>query len=1024
MADPFGSERLRSAVLTAWRDSPTRLREDAATEADLVRSGYRDRLLTELAQNAADAAAEAGVPGRVSVRLDGRTLRIANTGAPLDIEGVHSLTALRVSGKVDPDVSVGRFGVGFTAVLSVSEDIELRSTTGSLSFSRERTRAALRDNGIRMPGETAPGTGDVEPGFLPPVLRLTWPLSDPPAPGADTEVVLRLRDEVDERALVESMRAEAVDLLLELPALHSIRIGDDEIASAVTDLDNGLQELRITVDGRAPRIWWQFRTARARWLVPVRQGRPVAADDDVLRAPTRSDEDLSLPALLVADIPMQPDRRRLLPGARIAELAAGYADFARALPRLDRLVLVPTPGFARGEADALLREAVIAELRANAWLPVVATTPRPTAPAFDWDPLDSPAVEPAVEPATLEPAAVEPAAVEPQPTTPGVVSASRRETSNGYGFGPDTQPPTASHPEAFDDGTARDFTAIPTRASVLTGLSRELAALLDDMVGPLVIPELSRPAHTEALAVLDVHRLGLARLAELSGGLERPPDWWRGLYDALEPFVADPLAAEELGALAVPLADGRVVTGPRTVVLGDRLDVAIPLHWARLVHPEAAHPLLARLGARSATPEDLLNDPGLHAELEDHPDDPEIADAILLLAARAEARLLPSWLGLLELPDTDGDLRPADELLLPGAPLYPLLPDDTPLGTLAEEIVDRYGAQALRAIGVGWDFAVVVESDPTGPDHDLDDEESWWATLTTDPREFAAVRDLDLVDEVAWPDALLELVSQPQTRRLVADPDGYTAWWLRRHARIHGTRLGLYRHPADTEFTGLLPEFTFDGFTQADLDGLRAVFVDPAAMTTDLAEALLDALADPSKTPAPDVVAHAHRLLAAAVADDRLDLSDLDLPERVRVLSGEAADPGDVMVLDLPWFGLVVPSRRLVLGGADGAPALARLLDLPLVSESVTAEVVGAGRRTSWSAEPLGVVLRQLFTLPPQDGELVVHDDLTVRLSGAVTATISVPWWREGATTHLSVPRAVSSASSASSADENPYAVE
>ncbi|WP_198654269.1 sacsin N-terminal ATP-binding-like domain-containing protein [Nocardia aurea] len=1023
MADPFGSERLRSAVLTAWRDSPTRLREDAATEADLVRSGYRDRLLTELAQNAADAAAEAGVPGRVSVRLDGRTLRIANTGAPLDIEGVHSLTALRVSGKVDPDVSVGRFGVGFTAVLSVSDDIELRSTTGSLSFSRERTRAALRDNGIRMPGETAPGTGDVEPGFLPPVLRLTWPLSDPPAPGADTEVVLRLRDEVDERALVESMRAEAVDLLLELPALHSIRIGDDEITSAVTDLDNGLQELRITVDGRAPRIWWQFRTARARWLVPVRQGRPVAADDDVLRAPTRSDEDLSLPALLVADIPMQPDRRRLLPGARIAELAAGYADFARALPRLDRLVLVPTPGFARGEADALLREAVIAELRANAWLPVVATTPRPTAPAFDWDPLDSPTLEPAVEPAAVEPAAVEPAAVEPaavepQPTTPGVVSASGRETSNGYGFGPDTQPPTASHPEAFDDGTARDFTAIPTRASVLTGLSRELAALLDDMVGPLVIPELSRPAHTEALAVLDVHRLGLARLAELSGGLERTPDWWRGLYDALEPFVADPLAAEELGALAVPLADGRVVTGPRTVVLGDRLDVAIPLHWARLVHPEAAHPLLARLGARSATPEDLLNDPGLHAELEDHPDDPEIADAILLLAAHAEARLLPSWLGLLELPDTDGDLRPADELLLPGAPLYPLLPDDTPLGTLAEEIVDRYGAQALRAIGVGWDFAVVVESDPTGPDHDLDDEESWWATLTTDPREFAAVRDLDLVDEVAWPDALLELVSQPQTRRLVADPDGYTAWWLRRHARIHGTRLGLYRHPADTEFTGLLPEFTFDGFTQADLDGLRAVFVDPAAMTTDLAEALLDALADPSKTPAPDVVAHAHRLLAAAVADDRLDLSDLDLPERVRVLSGEAADPGDVMVLDLPWFGLVVPSRRLVLGGADGAPALARLLDLPLVSESVTAEVVGAGRRTSWSAEPLGVVLRQLFTLPPQDGELVVHDDLTVRLSGAVTATISVPWWREGATTHLSVPRAVSSA------DENPYAVE
>ncbi|MET7767919.1 ATP-binding protein [Nocardia sp. NPDC005366] len=979
MADPFGSERLRSGVLAAWRDSPTRLREDAATEADLVRSGYRDRLLTELAQNAADAAAKAGVPGRMSVRLDGRILRIANTGAPMDIDGVHSLTALRVSGKLDPDVSVGQFGVGFTAVLSVSDDIELRSTSGSLHFSRDRTRAALRDNAIRVPDEATPGAGAADTGFVPPVLRLTWPLPDPPAAGADTEVVLRLRDDVDERALLESMRAEAVDLLLELPALQSIRIGDDEITSAVVDLDHGLQELRVTVRGEQPRVWWQFRTARARWLVPVRKGRPVPAAEDVLRAPTRSDEELSLPALLIADIPMQPDRRRLLPGARIAELATGYAEFARALPRLDRLVLVPAPRFARGETDAILREAILRELRTHPWLPVVATG-RPAVTAFDWDPLDAPAPE-------NRTGAADPA-------------------GSGTGVGPTTE----------------DFTAIPTRASVLTGLSAELADLLDDMIGPLVVPELSAPAHTEALAVLDVHRLGLARLAELSGGLERTPLWWHRLYEALEPFVVDPLAAEELGALAVPLADGRVVTGPRTVVLGDRLDIAIPLHWARLVHPDAAHPLLARLGARSATPEDLLNDPGLRAELEDHPDDPEIADAILRLATRAEPRLLPSWLGRLELPDTAGELRPADELLLPGAPLYPLMAEDTPLGTLAEEVVDRYGADALRAIGVGWDFAVVAESDPTGPDHDLDDEQSWWAGLTEEPREFAAVRDLDLVDEIAWPDALLQLVSEPATRRLVADPDGYTAWWLRRHARIDGSRLGLYRHPEDPEFVGLLPEFTFDGFTRSDLDGLRAVFVNPDAMTVDLAEALLDALADASKTPAPEVVARAHRLLASAVADERLDLADLDLPEHVRVLSGEAADPAGVMVLDRPWFGLVVPAQRLVLGDEECAPALARLLDLPLVSDSVTAEVIGSGRRTTWSAEPLGVVWRRIFALPPQDGDLVIHDELRVRLSGAVTATISVPWWRDGATTHVSVPRAVDRASVP--AREIPYAVE
>ncbi|OMQ16128.1 hypothetical protein A7K94_0204630, partial [Modestobacter sp. VKM Ac-2676] len=51
---------LRRRVLAAWTDSPPRFREDANAEEDLVRGGYRDRLLVELAQNAADAAARAG----------------------------------------------------------------------------------------------------------------------------------------------------------------------------------------------------------------------------------------------------------------------------------------------------------------------------------------------------------------------------------------------------------------------------------------------------------------------------------------------------------------------------------------------------------------------------------------------------------------------------------------------------------------------------------------------------------------------------------------------------------------------------------------------------------------------------------------------------------------------------------------------------------------------------------------------------------------------------------------------------
>ncbi|WP_019931397.1 sacsin N-terminal ATP-binding-like domain-containing protein [Nocardia sp. BMG111209] len=993
-SDPFGTAALRAGVLAAWRDSPTRLREDAATEADLVRAGYRDRLLTELAQNAADAAVKAGVPGQVVVQLRDRALHVMNTGVPLDVSGVHALTALRASAKSGRD-SVGEFGVGFTAVLSAGDEVEFRSASGSLRFSRARTWAALRETGVPIP-EGAAESRRAEGDFAPPALRLVWPEAATPAAGFDSEVVVHLRADVDADALLTAMRSEAIDLLLELPALRSIRVGDDEFHSVVTDLGGGLEELRIgrgpvpTVgqgsipalgggDGRGSGdgaagepdpfdlllagldaeaatigvadpfgelddtgtepgagVWWQFRTARGRWLLPVRDGRPVPARPDVLRAPTRSDEELSLPALLIADIAMQPDRRRLLPGGRIAELASGYADFARALPPRDRLLLVPAPGFARSEVDSLLREAVVAELREGSWLPVLT--------------VDDSAVEDGGEPVVVE------------------------------------------------------GTAVPTRSSVFTGASAELAQLLADLLGPLVIPELSGRAVADRLAVLDVHRIGLARIAELSAGLERPLTWWYSLYDALQSFVGDPLTVEELGALAVPLADGRQVTGPRTVVVDDQLRVPIPVHWARLVHPEADHDLLIRLGARRATVEELLTDPALRAELEEQPDDPDTVDAVLQLAELLPEDVpLPEWLGMLELPDDTGELLPAEDLLLPGAPIADLLVDDSPFGTVDSELVDRYGAAALRAVGVGWGFSVVTEADPTGPDHDLDEEDLWWDSLPEDPPVLAAVRDLDLIDPDVWPDALRLLLSEPDTRALLADRDGYTVWWLRRYARIDGVPLGIHRAPADTAYAGLLPELT--GFGETDLLALRGVLADPDTITQYSAAVLLEALADPARTPSPEVISRVHARLADAVP--RLFLEALTLPDHVRALSGAVLEPGRALVLDQPWYAAAVPPDRLVVGDLATAPALATLLDLPLVSQAVTAEVLSTGRRTTWTDEPLGVLLRLRGGGPEPVGELVVHERLRVRLSGAYEAEVDVPWWRIGDTTHVQAPPAI-----------------
>ncbi|MFD2793547.1 sacsin N-terminal ATP-binding-like domain-containing protein [Promicromonospora vindobonensis] len=174
-SDPFGTGALRRAVTEAWRASPTRFREDANSEEDHARGYYRDRVVVELAQNAADAAARAGVPGRLVLRLEpagpadggpargaagdgglsgagaGWRLVAANTGAPLDADGVASLASLRASAKtgrldgaapVTADV-VGRFGVGFAAVRSVSDDVLVRSRDGGVRFSLAATRAEL-----------------------------------------------------------------------------------------------------------------------------------------------------------------------------------------------------------------------------------------------------------------------------------------------------------------------------------------------------------------------------------------------------------------------------------------------------------------------------------------------------------------------------------------------------------------------------------------------------------------------------------------------------------------------------------------------------------------------------------------------------------------------------------------------------------------------------------------------------------------------------------------------------------------
>src|SRR5271170_3150798 len=143
-SDPFGTAELRRRVLDAWAASPARFREDANAEEDYALGGYRDRIVVELAQNAADAAAREGVAGCLRLTLHDGTLVAANTGAPLDAAGVAALSTLRASSKREPAASagraareaiVGRFGVGFAAAAAVSDEPHIASLTGAVAWS-------------------------------------------------------------------------------------------------------------------------------------------------------------------------------------------------------------------------------------------------------------------------------------------------------------------------------------------------------------------------------------------------------------------------------------------------------------------------------------------------------------------------------------------------------------------------------------------------------------------------------------------------------------------------------------------------------------------------------------------------------------------------------------------------------------------------------------------------------------------------------------------------------------------------
>lgn len=951
-ADAFGTAALRAAVLGAWRASPARLREDANTEEDHARGYYRDRVIVELAQNAADAATRAGVPGRLLLRLartdaDGSVLVAANTGAPLDAEGVASLASLRASAKRDEGPSrraVGRFGVGFAAVRSVADEVSVLSTTGGVRFSAadaaELLAEAAHDNPA-LADEVRRRDGSL------PALRLPLPAEGSPPTGYDTAVVLALRDEVAADEIRSLLRDVADPLLLALPGLVEILVEDESGVRRLADVADrwtvatGEGELPLAlmadrpVEERAARVW------RVTWALP-RGGAQLSQADRVVHAPTPTDEPCSVPALLVATFPLDPSRRHVAPGAltdAVLDHAADvYARLAhgRASAGHDALALVPT-GLAAGALDAALRDRIIERLTRTPLL-------RKAAPD-DADPLVVPTQAVALARSSVHDAAA-------------LAALGRRVTA---------------------------LVALPNgRDSQARALGVEIRSLAD------VVEELP--------AVSD-------------GG-------WTELYDALELLADDPQSREALGAVPVPLADGRVVRGARgTVVLDAALAARLGTRtletlgrWGlRVVDPEAVHPVLERLGAQAPDAVGLLlQDSVRQAVLELADDDTEaddVVDAVLALVDAAGGAGVPQeaqpWLGLLPLPAADGERTPADSLVLPGSVAATLL-DDRVLSTVSAETVDRWGRDVLTVVGVRADLVLVHVPDVLADPASLRDGATDCATLAAQSLdgwddylahlsdrlgagayvgEAVAVADLDAVDPDAWPQVLARIAGEPTLRRALVDPvrgesgahaASYTSWWLRERAELGlgrpfavGDELGALLPAAPAAVAGL------DVTVQRALGGVGTLEdLDGAGWTQ-----LLDAWGPVGVAVDPALATAVWRSMAPDEPPERVPA--LVGPGRVAVVHAE-----DAAVADQPMWH----QRTDVASLVPGTEATARLLDLPFAGD-LAEGLVGEGGEVD--DVPDGV--RAL--LPDAPSTWVQHDDLLV--DGT-----PVEWWVEDSVVH------------------------
>ena len=129
-------------TLGGYERQPNFITEHANTEEDAAKGGYANRQIMELVQNGADALSDTGRIGLVRVILTESYLYCADDGDPIDKDGVTALMFSHMSPKRGAN-KIGRFGLGFKAVLTVTDSPEFISKSGAFRFDRASAKQEL-----------------------------------------------------------------------------------------------------------------------------------------------------------------------------------------------------------------------------------------------------------------------------------------------------------------------------------------------------------------------------------------------------------------------------------------------------------------------------------------------------------------------------------------------------------------------------------------------------------------------------------------------------------------------------------------------------------------------------------------------------------------------------------------------------------------------------------------------------------------------------------------------------------------